>query len=36
MVETIYEGNVEPSYLKNTRADANHAGHSSQKRGEYL
>ena len=32
--ETIDEGVVEPSYLKNTRADANCDGHSRQKRGE--
>ena len=32
--ESIYEGLVEPSYKKSTLADANHAGHRSQKRGE--
>ena len=32
--ESIYEGVVEPSYLKNTRADSNRAGHSRQNRGE--
>ena len=32
--ESIYEGVVEPSYKKLTRADANRAGHIRQKRGE--
>ena len=32
--ESIYEGVVEPSYKKSTRADTNRAGHSSNKRGE--
>ena len=31
--ESIYEGVVEPSYKKPTRAYANHAGHSRNKRG---
>ena len=32
--ESIYEGIVEPYYLKKTtRADANRTGHSRQKRG---
>ena len=32
--ESIYEGIVEPSYKKPTRADANRSGHIRQKRGE--
>ena len=31
--ENIYEGVVEPSYKKTTRADANRAGNSMQNRG---
>ena len=31
--ESIYKGVVEPSYKKPTRAYANRAGHSRQKRG---
>ena len=34
IAESIYEGVVEPSYKKPTRADANHAGHSRHKGGE--
>ena len=34
IAESIYEGIVEPSYKKTTRADANRVGHSRQKRGE--
>ena len=33
--ESIYKGVVEPSYKKSTRENANNAGHSRQKRGEY-
>ena len=32
--ESIYEGVVEPSYKKNTRSDANRAGHISNKIGK--
>ena len=32
--ESIYEDVVEPSYKKPTWVDANHAGHSRQKKGE--
>ena len=32
--ESIYEGVVEPSYKKSTRADSNRAGHSRQILGE--
>ena len=34
ITESIYEGVVEPSYKKHTRADANCDGHSKQNRGE--
>ena len=34
IAESIYKGVVEPYYKKSTRAYANHAGHSRQKRGE--
>ena len=34
IAESICKGVVEPSYKKPTRADANRAGHSSQKIGE--
>ena len=34
IAKSIYEGVVEPSYKKPTWADANRAGHSSQKRVE--
>ena len=30
----IYESDIEPPYKKNTRADANRANHSRQKRGK--
>ena len=33
IAEYIYEGVVEPSYKKTTRADANRAGNSMQNRG---
>ena len=33
IAESIYESVVEPSYKKTTRADANCADHSRQKRG---
>ena len=33
--EFIYNGVVEPSYKKSTRADLNRAGHSSKMRGEF-
>ena len=32
--KNIYEGVVEPSYKKPTKADANRSSHSRQKRGE--
>ena len=32
IAESIYEGVLEPSYKKPTRADANRAGHIRQKR----
>ena len=32
-VRSIYEGVLEPYYKKATREDANHASHSSKKRG---
>ena len=34
IAESSYKGVAEPSYKKPTRSDANHAGHSRQKRGE--
>ena len=34
ILESIYKGVVEPYYLKTTRSDANHSGHSSLTRGE--
>ena len=34
IAESIYEGVVKLSYKKSTRADANRAGHSRQKRVE--
>ena len=33
IAEYIYEGIVEPSYKKTTRADENHAGNNKNKRG---
>ena len=34
IAESVYEGVVETSYKKSTRADTNRSGHSKHKRGE--